>query len=141
VTEFEFAGHEKFCNSPLTAVADNPYLPHNHCVASVVYTGTHDNDTTLAWFENLPAETQLRAVEYLGYPPRVHAMAAYPFRLRVVSQLAIIPMQDLFGTRARISHEYAWHDEGNWRWRFAWEQLPPDLMERLRRMTMLYGRN
>jgi 4-alpha-glucanotransferase len=48
--------------------ADNPYLPHNHGENSVVYTGTHDNDTTVAWFEGLPVEQQCVVLDYLGHP-------------------------------------------------------------------------
>jgi 4-alpha-glucanotransferase len=119
---------------------DNPYLPHNHRVASVVYTGTHDNDTTLGWFENLPAETQLRAVEYLGYP---HESMPWPLirsAFASVSQLAIVPMQDVLALGRGYRMNTPGTVEGNWRWRFSWEQLPPDLMERLARMARLYGR-
>jgi len=120
---------------------DNPYLPHNHSAASVVYTGTHDNDTTLAWFTGLPAERQLYAVEYLGYP---HEPMPWPFvrcALASVAQLAIIPMQDLLALGHGNRMNTPGTTEGNWSWRFSWEQLPPDLTERLRRLTRLYGRD
>lgn len=120
--------------------ADNPYLPHNHHVASVVYTGTHDNDTTLAWFEDLPAERQLRVVEYLGYP---HEPMPWPFirsALASVAQLAIVPMQDALALGRGHRMNTPGTMTGNWYWRFAWEQLAPDLTERLRRMARLYGR-
>ncbi|MBI3547294.1 MAG: 4-alpha-glucanotransferase [Gammaproteobacteria bacterium] len=120
--------------------ADNPYLPHNHSVASVVYTGTHDNDTSVSWFEDLPAERQLYAVEYLGYPHEPMPWPLIRAALSSVSQLAIIPMQDLLSLGRGHRMNTPGTTAGNWRWQFNWEQLPPDLTERLRRLTGLYGR-
>lgn len=121
--------------------ADNPYLPHNHRKASVVYTGTHDNDTTLAWFENLPAERQLRVVEYLGYPHEPMPWPMIRTALASVSQLAIIPMQDVLALGRGQRMNTPGIADGNWSWRFTWDQLPPDLTERLMRMAKSYGRN
>ncbi len=120
--------------------ADNPYLPHNHESASVVYTGTHDNDTTLAWFENLAAETQLRVVEYLGYPHEPMPWPLIRAALASVSRLAILPMQDLLGLGRGQRTNTPGTTEGNWSWRFSWEQISPGLCERLRRMMRMYGR-
>jgi 4-alpha-glucanotransferase len=120
--------------------ADNPYLPHNHRKMGVVYTGTHDNDTTLAWFENLPAEQQLRVVEYLGYPHEPMPWPLLRAALASVSQLAIVPMQDVLGLGRGQRMNTPGTNEDNWRWRFEWEQIAPDLGERLLRMARLYGR-
>lgn len=120
--------------------ADNPYLPHNHRKTSVVYTGTHDNDTTLAWFQGLAAEQQLRVVEYLGYP---HEPMPWPLTraaLASVSQLAIIPMQDILALGQGQRMNTPGVSGGNWSWRFGWEQIAPGLAERLRRMMRMYGR-
>lgn len=120
--------------------ADNPYLPHNHSAASVVYTGTHDNDTSVSWFEDLPAERQLYAVEYLGYPHEPMPWPLIRAALASVSQLAIIPMQDLLSLGRGHRMNTPGTTAGNWRWQFSWEQVPPDLAEHLRRLTGLYGR-
>jgi 4-alpha-glucanotransferase len=120
--------------------ADNPYLPHNHRKMGVVYTGTHDNDTTLGWFENLPAERQLRVVEYLGYPHEPMPWPLVRAALASASQLAIMPMQDILGLGRGQRMNTPGTAEGNWSWRFGWEQLLPDLPERLRRMARMYGR-
>jgi 4-alpha-glucanotransferase len=120
--------------------ADNPYLPHNHRKMSVVYTGTHDNDTTLAWFENLPAERQLRVVEYLGYPHEKMPWPPVRAALASVSQLAIVPMQDILALGRGQRMNTPGTNEGNWSWRFRWEQIAPDLGERLLRMARMYGR-
>jgi 4-alpha-glucanotransferase len=120
--------------------ADNPYLPHNHRKMGVVYTGTHDNDTTLGWFENLPAERQLRVVEYLGYPHEPMPWPLVRAALASASQLAIMPMQDILGLGRGQRMNTPGTTEGNWSWRFRWEQIAPDLGERLLRMARLYGR-
>jgi 4-alpha-glucanotransferase len=120
--------------------ADNPYLPHNQQPNCVAYTGTHDNDTTLSWFQGLVPEAQLRVVEYLGYP---HEPLPWPLSratLASVARLAILPMQDLLALGRGHRMNTPGTTRGNWSWRFAWEQVPPDLAARLRRMNVLYGR-
>jgi 4-alpha-glucanotransferase len=119
---------------------DNPYLPHNLEARSVVYTGTHDNDTTAAWFEDLSAQQQLAVVEYLGYPHEPMPWPLIRAALASVSRLAILPMQDLLGLGRGHRMNTPGTSEGNWRWRFEWDQMPPGLSERLRRMTRMYGR-
>lgn len=119
---------------------DNPYLPHNHRQESVVYTGTHDNDTTLAWFDDLPADQQLYVVEYLGYPHEAMPWLLIRAALASVSQLAIMPMQDVLALGRGYRMNTPGTTTGNWRWRYTWEQLPPDLTDRLRRLARLYGR-
>ncbi|MGE5241629.1 MAG: 4-alpha-glucanotransferase [Bacteroidota bacterium] len=119
---------------------DNPYLPHNHDVASVVYTGTHDNDTTVAWFEELSAERQLSVVEYLGYQHEPMPWPLIRAALASVARLAIVPMQDLLGLGRGHRMNAPGTPEGNWSWRFSWEELAPDLADRLRRMMRMYGR-
>ena len=120
--------------------ADNPYLPHNHGVMSVVYTGTHDNDTTLAWFESLPAERQLYVVDYLGYPHEAMPWPLIRSAFASVAQMAVVPMQDLLGLGRGHRMNTPGTATDNWSWRFGWEQIAPGLGERLRRMTRLYGR-
>ena len=56
---------------------DNPYLPHNHAALSAVYTGTHDNDTTLGWYHSLEPQARAHIDEYLGHPGE-DAMVADP---------------------------------------------------------------
>jgi 4-alpha-glucanotransferase len=120
--------------------AGNPYLPHAHVPDTVVYTGTHDNDTTLSWFQGLPAEQQLQVIEYLGYPhepmPRPLLRAAFAS----VARLAIVPMQDVLGLGRGHRMNTPGTSDGNWRWRFEWNQLPPDTTGWLKRALEAYGR-
>jgi 4-alpha-glucanotransferase len=118
----------------------NPYLPHNHVQNCLVYTGTHDNDTTLGWFEALPAHTRAAVLGYLGNPGEPMPWALIRSALQSVARLAVVPMQDLLelGGEARMNQPGT--TEGNWRWRFAWEEVPGELAERVRHLVGLYGR-
>ncbi len=121
--------------------AKNPYLPHQYEHNCVVYTGTHDNDTTLGWFHNLPPEQQQYVDDYLGVPGEPMPWPLIRAALASVAQLAVIPMQDILmlGSEARMNTPGT--IEGNWRWRFSWDQVTPDLSERLRHLNRLYNRS
>jgi len=118
--------------------ADNPHLPHNHIPGAVVYTGTHDNDTGLGWYRSLDDRIRSRVDEYLGAgeAPWTLLHAAYTS----VAYLAIAPLQDLLalGSEARMNTPGT--TEGNWGWRFRWEDLPDALPGRLARLAALTGR-
>lgn len=120
--------------------ADNPYLPHNHEPNAVVYTGTHDNDTTLGWLYGLDDVVAERLHAYLGLPDEAMPWPLVRAAYRSVARLAVIPMQDLLelGGEARMNQPGT--IEGNWQWRFEWSQVPDDLAERVRSLAELYGR-
>jgi len=120
--------------------ATNTYLPHNFEADTVVYTGTHDNDTSFGWWQGLPAETQDYIRRYLSANGQsihwdlIHAASAS------VARMAIIPMQDVLGldTNARMNQPGV--EEGAWRWRFQWEQVEAWHAEHLADLSQLYGR-
>ncbi|MCB1733820.1 MAG: 4-alpha-glucanotransferase [Gammaproteobacteria bacterium] len=121
--------------------ASNPYLPHNHELDSVVYTGTHDNDTTLGWFGALDANTRRQLGEYLGKSSEDMPWPLIRAAFASVARLAVVPMQDLLG----LDGEHRMNMPGkrggtNWRWRFTWEQLEEGLAQRVKGMVYLYGR-
>ncbi len=120
--------------------ARNPYLPHCHEVDSVVYTGTHDNDTTLGWFNALPDELKARVYQYLGTPHEAMPWPLIRAALASVSQLAVIPMQDALALDGAHRMNTPGTVEGNWRWRFSWEQIGTQVAERLRNMVEMYAR-
>ncbi|MDD5037333.1 MAG: 4-alpha-glucanotransferase [Methylococcaceae bacterium] len=121
---------------------NNPYLPHNHEPNNVVYTGTHDNDTTLSWFESLSGVQQRHVYEYLGNSAFPMPLVLMQSALSSVAKLAILPMQDIL----ELGQGYRMNTPGtvgggNWRWRFQWEQIDEEKIERLVRLIRLYGRN
>jgi 4-alpha-glucanotransferase len=121
--------------------AVNPYLPHNHRPNYVVYTGTHDNDTTVGWFNSLSLPLQAHVCDYLSAKaedmpwPLIRAAFASPARL------AIVPMQDILklDSESRMNRPGI-SGHGNWRWRFTWEQVPSDLHQQIHHLLELYGR-
>ena len=120
--------------------ADNPYLPHNHIANSVLYTGTHDNDTTLGWFISLDDHSRAYADEYLGHPAEEMPWSLIRSAYSSISRLVIVPMQDILelGSDARMNIPGT--TEGNWLWRFQWEQLNAEASGRLHLLTTMYQR-
>ncbi len=118
----------------------NPYLPHNHEPNNVVYTGTHDNDTTASWFGDLSDEQRRHVYRYLGFPAGGMPEELVRSTLASVARLAIIPMQDILGLGKGHRLNTPGTVENNWRWRFDWEQLTDDRRSNLAKMINLYGR-
>jgi len=119
---------------------DNPYVPHRHRIDRVVYTGTHDNDTTRSWFEALDPQAQLRVVDYLGFQHEPMPWPMIRAALASVAQLAVVPMQDLLGLGRGYRMNTPGTTHGNWKWRFEWSEVSPPLVSRLRHLIALYGR-
>ncbi len=121
---------------------DNPYLPHNHERNAVVYTGTHDNDTTLGWLHGLGAESRDYVREYLGLSGEDELLwALIRCAQASVAVMAVLPMQDVLGLDSGHRMNIPGTEQGNWRWRFEWEMLPEGVTERLRHLAGLYGRD
>lgn len=120
--------------------ARNPYLPHHHERHAVVYTGTHDNDTTLGWFESLAPAHRERVLDYLGHPAEAMPWALVRAALASVCELAVVPMQDLLGLGAGHRTNTPGTITGNWQWRLPADALGADLAARLRCMNERYGR-
>jgi 4-alpha-glucanotransferase len=115
---------------------DNPHLPQNHSREDIVYTGTHDNDTTLGWYQSL--SDNLRQAVYAQLPASQEPM---PWMLvqqamNSVANTAIVPWQDFLGLDGRHRMNTPGTTVGNWHWRFGWEQVPADLAARIRKMLV-----
>ena len=104
--------------------ATNPYLPHNHVRHCVVYTGTHDNDTTRGWSDSLDGDTRQRVADYYGVPAAQVPHALMRSALASVARLAVLPLQDLLGLDSRARMNTPATTTGNWTWVFSWDQLP-----------------
>jgi 4-alpha-glucanotransferase len=118
----------------------NPYLPHNHIRECVVYTGTHDNDTTVGWFASLSENEKRDVSRYLQTPGDDIAWEMIHVSLVSVAETVIFPMQDILslGSEARMNTPGT--SSGNWAWRFTAGALTPDLAGRLLELTEIYGR-
>ncbi len=102
---------------------NNVNLPHFHAADTVVYTGTHDNDTTCGWLAGLDPDTYARVADYfaLGKAPTAWPIVRAAFAS--VARLAIIPMQDLLNLPSTARMNRPGTTEGNWRWRFTTRDL------------------
>ncbi|MDQ3809001.1 MAG: 4-alpha-glucanotransferase [Chloroflexota bacterium] len=122
--------------------ADNPYLPHNYrSPNAVVYTGTHDNDTSRGWFDVAP-ETERKAVlRYLGSHGQDITFDLIRLALASTARTAIIPLQDALdlGSEARMNTPGA--IGSSWSWRVRPDQLDPACADRLAVLTETYGRS
>jgi 4-alpha-glucanotransferase len=120
--------------------ADNPFLPHNYPAHCVAYTGTHDNDTALGWFESAPEDERKFARRYLNSDGSDFAWDLIRCVWSSVAVYAIAPMQDVLrlGTEARMN--FPSRLGGNWEWRMQEEDLTPALAERLGEFNELYLR-
>jgi 4-alpha-glucanotransferase len=116
----------------------NIHLPHNFTSNSVVYTGTHDNDTIVSWYASLDTHTHGLVDDCLGEGempwPAIRAA------LGSVACLAILPMQDVLGLGTGHRMNTPGVTEGNWRWRFEWASLDDASIAKLRRLNEAFGR-
>jgi 4-alpha-glucanotransferase len=120
----------------------DPFLPHNHEPDSVVYTGTHDNDTTRGWFATLGGEERARVWRYLGYRADDLEMVVALIRLAYgsVARLAVVPMQDVLGLGSEARMNVPAVADGNWAWRLSWEAVTAERAAWLRELALTYGR-
>ncbi len=120
---------------------DNPHKVENVDLDRVYYTGTHDNDTTAGWFDKLEAPVRADVMAALGVEQPGEVVAA--MRMRVLSSraaLAMLPMQDVLGLDGHARMNTPGTVDGNWLWRFGWEQLPAGLAASLHAQLEQTGR-
>ncbi len=118
----------------------NAYLPHNHIPDSVVYTGTHDNDTTLSWFNSLNDHDKKGIYEYLGNMQESMPWALIRCALASTANLAVVPMQDIMSLGHGSRMNTPGVSDGNWSWRFQWSQIDDAVAKRFRNLVKMYGR-
>jgi 4-alpha-glucanotransferase len=118
----------------------NPYLPHNYDWNSVVYTGTHDNDTTEGWFAALSEPERARVIRYGCDGPETVSQKLIRLALGSVARTAIVPLQDVLGLGREARMNVPGWGDGNWSWRAAPEQIDSERATWLAEMTELYGR-
>jgi 4-alpha-glucanotransferase len=121
--------------------ADNPFLPHNHTPDAVAYTGTHDNNTTRGWYEELGEEERDLVRRYLGRSDGEIVWESIREVYRSVARYAIVPLQDPLelGGEARMNLPST--VGSNWSWRVSTERLDFAAAGRLKELARLYGRD
>jgi 4-alpha-glucanotransferase len=120
--------------------AADPYLPHNYRRHCVVYTGTHDNDTTAGWWETIAQHERSNVQLYLGRDGSDISWDFIRLALGSVAETTIIPLQDVLSLGSEARMNTPGRPSGNWSWRYTPELLSPQVTERLHRLTQLYGR-
>jgi 4-alpha-glucanotransferase len=118
----------------------DPFLPHNHEVDNVVYTGTHDNDTSKGWYDRVPESEKSFYRLYLNQDGSDVSWDLIRAAWRSVSIFALAPMQDFLslGNEARMN--YPGNPSGNWTWRMPASALDESLQERINELNFLYDR-
>ncbi len=122
--------------------AKNAYLPFNITANSVIYTGTHDNNTTVGWYDEQASDYEKsRLHQYLGCTSN-YGIAWDLIRLALssVATQAIIPLQDVLSLGANARMNVPSQAEGNWGWRYRSQALTEEYSDRLQEMVMIYGR-
>jgi 4-alpha-glucanotransferase len=130
--------------------AAEKYLPYsypNHCI---VYTGTHDNDTTAGWFTTTDSQSTQSSEEiaeerafvrrFLGYVGDEIHWELIRLALSSVADTAIFPLQDILGLGGEARMNVPGQATGNWQWRFESERITPEIRHRLADLTAVYGR-
>ncbi|GIW44109.1 MAG: 4-alpha-glucanotransferase [Candidatus Binatia bacterium] len=120
--------------------AGNRFLPHNYSPNFIVYTGTHDNDTTVGWFRSAPASERRYARRYLGRSGKDIAWDLIRLGMSSVADTFVVPAQDLLSLGSEARMNYPGRPEGNWSWQLQAGQLTEAVWERLRELTETYGR-
>jgi 4-alpha-glucanotransferase len=119
---------------------DNPYLPYNIPVNSIVYTGTHDNNTSVGWYRDLSENQRDYVRNFLGCSNESFHDSFLRMAYSSPARLCMIPLQDIIGLDGQHRFNTPGTGEGNWAWRFTWDMLKDWMLERMTRYTALYGR-
>ena len=122
---------------------DSDYLPHNYTKNSIVYTGTHDNDTICGWYNSIPQEDKDFAAEYMNMrqvDPNGIQWDFIRLGMASVSDTCIIPLQDYLGVASEARVNVPSTLGTNWKWRMSKDEVTPDLVQKIKAMTKLYAR-
>ena len=121
---------------------DNPYLPFNHSPNNIVYTGTHDNNTSIGWYKNLRANEKqhLRKFSMTGITKKNVHQVLHKMALNSVAKLAIVPLQDILGLGEESIMNKPGTTKGNWDWRATKEEIANIDIQKLKSWNEIYGR-
>ncbi|MCX7594816.1 MAG: 4-alpha-glucanotransferase [Fischerella sp.] len=138
--QFEFPGM-KVLQFAFGSDGDQRFLPFNYERNFVVYTGTHDNDTTVGWFNQLSPQNRAAVLSYLNCTSSegIHWDLIRLAHSSVANQ-AIVPLQDILGLGTEARMNFPGKDLGNWSWRYQSTALTLEVSDRLKVITETYGR-
>jgi 4-alpha-glucanotransferase len=141
--EFNFPGM-KVLQFAFGTGMERKFLPHNFVTNCVVYTGTHDNDTTKAYFEkekeNKENDIFKHAQKYLNYNGEDILSKLIRIAYASVANIVVIPMQDILNLGDEARMNFPSTTGGNWSWRFTPEQLSEEIAQKYKGLTVLYER-
>ena len=138
--QFDFPGM-KILQFAFDSDEKNPYLPHNYNEPCIVYTGTHDNNTTLGWYENLDDNVK-ESVDFYINKKEDHSISNLLIKeaWKSTSDIAITPVQDLLCLDSKARLNTPGTLGGNWDWRLEVNQLKSDQLEHLKKINMVFDR-
>ncbi|MCP4428166.1 MAG: 4-alpha-glucanotransferase [Chloroflexi bacterium] len=136
---FDFPGM-KILQFAFGGERNSDFLPHHFDKNCVVYTGTHDNETTLGWYQNASLDEQDHVRRYLGSDGHDVVWDMIRSAFASVANTAVIPLQDLMKLDNSARMNFPGKSSGYWQWRFTPDMLVDEIQRRLVELTELYGR-
>lgn len=142
IAKYDFPGMKVLQFAFGEGISSNPYIPFNHSQHNVVYTGTHDNNTSLGWYKKAGKKEKDNLRIYTGKRITSNNVASilHKMALNSVAKLAIIPMQDILGLNDAARMNVPGTTEGNWIWRLRREDIPWERTAKLKEINSFYGR-
>lgn len=137
--QFDLPGM-KICQFAFTGDPDDPFLPHNYPKNCVAYSGTHDNDTALGWYQNAPEDEKDFCRRYLSRSGENVSWDLIRLVWSSVARISIAPLQDFLSLDTEARMNFPGKASGNWSWRVLPEQINPNLSERIKELNFLYSR-
>ena len=120
--------------------AKNRDLPHNYIPNTVAYTGTHDNDTTVGWWQSIPGGERKYCLEYLDSDDNEIEWKLIRLLYSSVADIVIIPMQDVAGLDSDARMNTPATNNGNWSWQMTGDAFNETVIDRLKDLAQIFGR-
>ena len=136
---FEFPGM-KILQFAFDSTDENDFLPHYYNENCICYTGTHDNDTTKGWYQDIPDWCKNKVKAYAHSDGNHITWDFIKMAYASVAKFAIIPIQDVMDLGREARFNTPGTAENNWQWRFTREMLTDQRADELRELARLYGR-
>lgn len=137
--QFEFPGM-KVLQFAFDDTGENAFLPHHYDYNCVVYSGTHDNDTTWGWYKKASEASRDKVRRYMSCDGNSVSWDFIRTAWMSVAHMAIVPLQDVMRMDSDARMNTPGVAEGNWIWRYSDDQLKNEDAENLHSLTELYGR-